>query len=97
MAEAVAMFLWRLNAQTEPGVEVLLLVPTLVRNVRRVVHHHVEKGRLERHGGVIRYHARLVLHFQVQANNRALAITPEAPAVNRGIQYPERAASRVEA
>ena len=43
MSEGVALFLRRLFSEAETFVEVFLLIPPLVRDVRRVVDHHVKE------------------------------------------------------
>ena len=51
--EVVALLLRGFSAQPEPLMKVLLLVPPLVWDVRRIVNHYVKKAVLERCGRVV--------------------------------------------
>src|SRR3954468_9996185 len=82
MRKAITMLLGRARTKAEAVIKVLLPIPSLVRDMRRIVNHHVKSTVAERHHRVIAAHCRPVFRIEVEANYRPLAAPPEACAVN---------------
>ena len=94
--EGVMIFLRGAQYQTKARIEVFLIVPTLIRNVRRVVHDHIETPVPKWHCCVVAHQARPMPRFDIQSDDRPRAVPPEAPSVNGRIENSPRLSARVE-
>src|ERR1700687_260839 len=84
--KGVVVFLGRAQHQPEPCAEVLLVVFALIRDMRRVIHHHIKIPIPKGHLGIVSYDHGTMARVDIQPNYRALAIFPKATAIHGGIQ-----------
>jgi len=94
--KSVSHFFWRPRPQPKPDSEVLLLVSSLVRDVRGIIDDHVKKIVLKWHLGIVSDNARLVRGLYVHADDFAFGSSPESTAVYRGVQNTRRVLPRIE-
>ena len=86
MRKRVAVLLRSTRPETEPGIEVFRSIPSLIRDVRRIINHGVKAVGAKRHHPVVTANRRAILRIDVEADDLAPAVPPKAPAIYRGVE-----------
>ena len=86
MGEVISIGCRGLDDQTESAVEILRLIPALIRNMGWIVDNDVKRAVLERHVAVIGNHIRMKLRINIQTHDLSLAPFPESPGIYRCIE-----------
>src|SRR5271157_4006868 len=95
MSKGVTVFLRGARTQSEPCIEILGPVASLVRNVRRIIDHHIEGRRPEWNSGIVCADVRAVTRLDVQPDYRSGAVPPEATTVDCRIEDQSRVPVRI--
>ena len=97
MPEVVSCRLGRPHVEPKPSGEVLLPIPALIGNMRRVVHDNVEDPASEGDLQIRSLDGRPDPPLKIEADDAARAPTPEATRVHGGVENPRRWPARIEA
>src|SRR5712692_269134 len=96
IGEGIAMLFWRALAQAKPSIEVLLLVPALIGNMRRIIDNHIKDASRKRHSHVVANNRWAMGGRYVHPDDLALGPAPKSATVYRGIKDVFWLAVRVE-
>jgi hypothetical protein len=86
VGKRIVILLGGADDEPEALVEILGLVPSLVWNVRRIVHHHVQTPGPERHAGIVTHNIRVTMRVNIETRDRAFAPAPEPAPIDCCIQ-----------
>ncbi|MCH7477655.1 MAG: hypothetical protein IIA14_06100 [SAR324 cluster bacterium] len=96
MRKVIAVFRRGFDSQAKPLAEILLAILPLVRNMRRVINHHIKNTGLKRHPHIISDQGRLIVAVNIHPDKRKPASSPKSRPVHGGVQNSLGSRPRIE-